>query len=535
MAKGLRDCKKRRRQENRGEPKRPWNHKKADEKVNTAKATGRTWRRIRHGSVTIYLSLVMVLVVSLLLALFVSVQVQAGRAQTANGVDQAMFSFFARYDRELMEKYDVFFVDGTFGGTGLDVGACRDEIRDAMAYILEPGRGRTALAGRNLLDLEIEDAQVNGYTLATDVGGEIFAAQAIAYMKDTAGIHVTEEVLACLAQAEAQSAAGGNAESGASGADYDACVAQSAANQAALAEAGEPVQEPVVPADFENPIPIINRLRKLTVYSLVIPDEGAVSKKTVKKANLLSGRRAATGIGIVQVPPSASSGGDRLIFNEYALAHCGNFTAPQEPSALTYQTEYILGGKYTDEANLKAVIRQLLLIREGANFLYLSADAAKQEEIHAAAAAVAALLLLPEAEPVFAAIITAGWAFAESLVDVRALLSGKRVAVVKDASTWQVGLKAIKALLSPAGVGSVMQDVPGGTDYEGYLRILLAMKGRQAVVGRTMDMVESTIRAGGRRGFRLDTCIDAVTFSVKVRSEGRASFSEEKTLSYRDL
>lgn len=492
-------------------------------------------RKIGSGSVTIYLSLVMVLIVSLFFALIVSVRVQAGRAQTANSVDQAMFSFFARYDRQLMEEYDVFFVDGSFGGTGLNIGACRDELEDSMSYILEPNKGRTVLAGRNLLDLEIEDAQVSGYTLATDVAGEVFASQAIAFMKDTAGIHVTEEVLAAVAQAEAQSTAGGNAETSAAGADYDACVAESAANQAALAEAGEPPQPPAVPADFENPIPIINRLRKITIYSLVIPDEGKVSQKSVRKGNLLSGRRAAQGVGVIQVPPGASSKSEGLIFNEYALTHCGNYSAPKEPSALAYQTEYILGGKYNDEANLKAVIRQLLLVREGANFLYLSTDPTRREEIKAAAGAVAALLLLPEAEPVFAAIITAGWAFAESLVDVRALLSGKRVAVVKDASTWQVGLEAIKALLSPAGLDAVVRDVQGGMNYEGYLRILLAMKGRSAVIGRTMDMVESTIRAEGRSGFRLDTCIDALTFTVKVRAEKRVSFTEEKTLSYRDL
>ncbi len=503
--------------------------------VRRAGHSGKAEERIGEGSVTIYLSLVMVLIVSLFFALIVSVRVQAGRAQTANGVDQAMFSLFARYDRQLMEDYDVFFIDGSFGGSGLNVGACRDEIQDAMTYILEPNKGRTVLAGRNLLDLAIEDAQITGYTLATDVAGEVFASQAIAFMKDTAGIHVTEEVLASVAQAEAQSSVGGNAESSAAGADYDACVAESAANQAALAESGEVVQEPAVPADFENPIPIINRLRKITIYSLVIPDEGAVSKKSVKKKDLLSGRRAAQGVGVIQVPPSASSKGEGLIFNEYALTHCGNYTSPTEPSALAYQTEYILGGKYNDEANLKAVIRQLLLVREGANFLYLSTDPTRQEEIKAAAGAVSALLLLPEAEPVFAAIITAGWAFAESLVDVRALLSGKRVAVVKDAATWQVGLKAIKALLSPAGLDAVMRDVQGGTNYEAYLRILLAMKGRSQVVGRTMDMVESTIRARGRTGFRLDTCIDAVTFSVKVKAEKRVTFSEERTLSYRDL
>ena len=68
---------------------------------------------MKKASITIYLSLMLVLIVSVISASIVSVKVQAGRSRVANSVDQAMFSLFAQYDRDLLSKYDVFFIDAT--------------------------------------------------------------------------------------------------------------------------------------------------------------------------------------------------------------------------------------------------------------------------------------------------------------------------------------------------------------------------------------------------------------------------------------
>ena len=66
---------------------------------------------MRRGSISIYLSLTMLVLTALLAAVFYSVRAQAGRMQLANSVDQALFSTFAQYDRDLLENFDVFFIN----------------------------------------------------------------------------------------------------------------------------------------------------------------------------------------------------------------------------------------------------------------------------------------------------------------------------------------------------------------------------------------------------------------------------------------
>ena len=73
----------------------------------------------------------LLVMISVLFASFVSVRVAAGRMQCANASDQAMFSMFARYDRDLFDRFDVFFIDGSCGGSGLHADKLRERYRKA--------------------------------------------------------------------------------------------------------------------------------------------------------------------------------------------------------------------------------------------------------------------------------------------------------------------------------------------------------------------------------------------------------------------
>ncbi len=142
----------------------------------------------KRGSITVYLCLMLLVMISVLGASFVSVRVAAGRMQCANASDQAMFSMFAQYDRDLFDRFDVFFIDGSCGGSGLHADKLRERYRKAADYILHPNQGMAAFLGNNLLRLQTEDCSICGYTLATDVNGSVFASQAVDFMKETLGI-----------------------------------------------------------------------------------------------------------------------------------------------------------------------------------------------------------------------------------------------------------------------------------------------------------------------------------------------------------
>ena len=108
--------------------------------------------RKMRGSMTIFFSLVMTVMVSCISVLILSAKVSAGRMQAANSVDQCVESLFAHYDRQLADRFGLYFL---YTGSP-DAGACLRAVENEMKYLLEPNRGRSLFGARNLLSLTQE-------------------------------------------------------------------------------------------------------------------------------------------------------------------------------------------------------------------------------------------------------------------------------------------------------------------------------------------------------------------------------------------
>lgn len=499
--------------------------------------------KAKEGSVTIYLSLMMVLIVSLLGAAFYSVKTEAGRARCAAAMDLALFSCLARYDRELFDDFDVFFVDGGCETAVLRPDKIGSRFEEDFSANLEPAAGMRGLFGRDLLSLKLNSQGLTGYTLATDCAGDVFAAQAVRFMKDTLAV----SAIAALAGSGSDAMAAADEQSGGNdgGSTYAALCAESEearrkneeekAGSLLPAKTEAEEKADAVPADFVNPLPYIEKLRELSLVELAAGGEEKISGKATELMKNYESRDKESGTGVIVLPEEVDSFADKALYCQYLLGHFGNFTEEKEDAALSYEVEYMLGGKESDRDNLDKVVKKLLLVREAVNTASILGDSEKQAEITAASASIAALLMLPAAEPVVRLLLSAGWAFAESLVDVRALLAGKKVPMVKTAETWQVSLASIPALLAPGGLDALGRDAEGGLSYRDYLRGFLLLGNRSRTVGRSLAAVEARMVTGGRENFRMDHMLGAVTFEVQVTSEGRRSFYEERTLSYDDL
>ena len=194
---------------------------------------------------------------------------------------------------------------------------------------------------------------------------------------------------------------------------------------------------------------------------------------------------------------------------------------------MKYQIEYILAGKDTDWQNLEYVAKRLLRWREVANFLYLLTDAAKIAAAEALALSLTAVCMCPElAEPVKYTILLA-WAYVESLQDVKTLLAGGRVPIVKTASDWKTGIDSLTDVR-----GSLTQESGGrGLNYKEYLQIMLFLENQEKRTFRAMDIMEMDIRrTAGNAGFRLDACFD--TYQADMSVSSRFGYSYEMTRCY---
>lgn len=500
---------------------------------------------VRKGSITVFTALILSLVVSLLCSGIESVRMAAARTQILNGLDIGLYSLFGQYDKSLLKDYDLFAVDASGSGEELDLAGIYDNLESYMKPIL----------AQNSQKLSIENGGIAGYRLLTDEEGEVFYQQIVRYMKETLGSRGVQLLLQKMRQrqkkTEEAEKAGSEAENGNALAIYDSEMSEAAEkSQAALEEKRAQEQQSqseeftdggsseeagfggteLVPVTVQNPIPVIQRIRWMSLLDLVLPPDRSRSDKKIQKNELVSGRELEQGLPMSDEVKRDSSLISQVLYQQYLMDKLGNYRSPGK-GGLEYQIEYILGGYGSDEENLKSIARKLLLVREGVNAVCLAADSVRRAQAEALAIAIASGFLIPPAAGIIEGALILCWAFGESILDVRTLFAGGKVPLVKDSSQWQLSLENLPALLEIAdGTGANEEE---GLGYEDYLQVFLLAAKKDRKVWRGMDMLELSMRsADGWEGFRLDTCLTALEASVDVRANKRKSFTVTRQYCY---
>lgn len=499
----------------------------------------------KKGSITVFLTLVLSILLSLVSASLQSVQAAATRTQILNGMDIGLYSLFGQYDCSLLRDYDLFFLDGTQGGTELNLAAVYDNLESYIKPVLK----------QNGRKLRIKQGGFTGYRLATDQNGEVFYHQAVSYMKDTLGSQGVQVLLKRMKEKEEKTKKaeedGKSTENGETLKNYDSEM-NNAFNKSKEAEENAKTEETKKDdgnngADFEsgdaqdefsdgesnnakNPIPAIKKIRTMSILDLVVPPAKGISDVQISTKDFVSKRNIQKGMSMPGEVTEDSSQSSQLLFQKYLTDRLGNYQKPAS-SGLQYQQEYILGADDNDRSNLRIVANRLIMIREGINAAYLMSDPAKRAQMHALALGIASAFLVPPAAFIIEGALLLCWAFAESVLDVRELFHGGKVPIVKSAATWQVSLESIPHLLE--NLDSQRKTNENGMSYEDYLQVLLMTKSKKEKLERGMDMIEVSIREKkGRDGFRLDCCIEAIEASVDVSSGRKKVFNVTRQYSY---
>ena len=493
---------------------------------------------MRKGSITIYLSLVLAVLLSLVFAGLNSARLAAGRVVLASGLEQGLYSLFAGYDRELFESYGLLFLNGGFGNPDLQLGQLVQEVSESAEYILCPQKG-TFRQG-DLLGITLEDSELTGYTLATDNGGAAFRRQVCQTMLARLGAvgvqALTETIQERLNLVQRQEQTNGQIDEEKAQQEYEEqkkIAAEQAESQTAEdttgeteqnAEAGQPVE---VPEDFENPIEVIQKIQKMGILALALPDVTRLSGFSADEKDLLSGRELQKGMGVIAAAETGIT--DKILLQEYLVEFFPCYTSESPGDGLQYQVEYAIGGRKDDIENLKSVLYRLLAIREASNMVYLMASPARGAEADAMALTIGTILLIPEAAPIISLLLKLCWSFGESILDIRELLSGGKVPLLKDDASWQLSLSNLSKLLE---IDHSEQKSGSGLDYQWYLRILLLMESEEKVTNALMDLTEYNMRIyKGRSNFRLDSCIDAAEIKLTAGIQNH-SFSITRSYGY---
>lgn len=475
----------------------------------------------RKGSITVYLCLLLSVFLVIFQAIYQSVRLAGARTQIAAGIQQSLYSLFAQYDQVLLEEYDLFFLDGSFGGQGLRQDLLCDEILAGARTAAEP----KSSGKKDIWGISVEQAGLTGYTLATDRQGEAFRRQAVEAARSSLGSQGIRRLLALVESGEETMKR--QEEIKKEGEDaleaYDQGKEQAEKEQEEKEQQGQEDQEqPQLPAEpVENPIEVIRKIWKMGILGLVVKDTGSISQETLDKSQLVSGRSLNQGFGLQKLPQEGDMT-DKLLFQEYLLEHLDCCTDSASQGGARYQIEYVIQGKAQDMENLKAVANQLLLVREAANFTYLITNPSRRAEAAAMSSAIALSFGIPIAEGLVRKALQVCWAFGESVLDVRTLLEGGKVPLAKSDSSWQLQLDQLIHLLE--GLDSLRKDSQEGLAYRDYLRLLLLPVSQEKQVMRGMDMVEYQVRSReGKENFRLDCCISQIQAQLEARA-GSLSF-----------
>lgn len=222
----------------------------------------------------------------------------------------------------------------------------------------------------------------------------------------------------------------------------------------------------------------------------------------------------------------------KFLTTQYALDYFANYTSDDASNNMKYELEYILCGEDTDKKNLTETVVRIAAVREIANYTYLLTDAAKRQEALDLATALVGFTTLYPLVLVTQFLILGLWAYAEGIMDAKVLLSGGKVPITKDSSTWQLSLNSLmnKDIGLNENKGS---DTSKGYDYEQYMQFMLYTQKQENILTRMMDMIEEKMHKKGYGQFSMKNCI----YLVETRSSydiknGYSNISLEARKSY---
>lgn len=437
---------------------------------------------MKKGYITVFFALVFTVIMSFVLSVFQGVRINAVRLKAECAVSVAENAVLSEYQPELLEMFDLFYVDTSYKSGNPDY----HQVENHLWKYIEKNE-KTGLASVEVFEI----------TMATDSRGVPFRKQISDYMEDKIGFSYVQELTGLFQTVSRE------------GFLKDDLVVENRVDetwQNALTKSSEIPEKTWKKVEKIYPVDKSGSVRNSFLLHQVINDKTVISKKSVDVKSLVSNRECVVGTGTEDKLTFT----DKIYFVGYVFDKFSYYKGEIAENPLDYEIEYLISGKNNDYDNLSAVASKLLLIKEGINLAYLMTDSEKMSLIKDISAVLAALVVCPELEPVLNVVFVGLWSYAESVSDVKILLNGGKVPLMKTKESWNTDLDS--------GFGIVernnKQDQKG-MDYKQYLEMLLMFSNNEKLTFRCMDLMEMHIRRiKGNEEFRMDGC--AGDFKINV-------------------
>lgn len=462
------------------------------------------------GSVTVFAALSLMLTASFLFALFEAGRVYMLEAYADMTSELALESVCAEYQPALWEKYHLLCLDGAYGGKNFSMEYTDGVLRQRINRNIDT----EGLKG-NLLAMKLKTVEAEEYQLLTDQEGSVFLNHAASYMKSYFPIEAAELLYQNYTQREEM--------------EKETPVEDSVENaQKAIREARENQKKEMDTSNEgevsggaeesaevkENPLEMVLALKQNAILGMVVEDMEGLSNHQVNLANCLMNRKCQTGNSATDKNVEWY---EKVLALEYLDKYYGSYVNPKENQALSYEMEYVLCGRETDKENLEKAVERLMLLREAANVVHIVGDGAKREEALALANALAGFSGNPAVIKVVQIGIIGAWAYMESILDVRALLQGNKIALQKSEEQWTLNLTSLGEMFQST---LKAKNCENGCSYQTYLKMLLYVQKEKLLAYRMMDVIEQNARLiPQQQDCRMDHMICKMTYRMTYQAE----------------
>ena len=463
-------------------------------------------KQVCNGSITIFLALSLTLIISVIFSTVESARRIAVSSYLEGVTATCMDSVFSDYCTQLWEDYHVFAV----------VSDNKDFRNNLVSYIKRNlDLNDNLLENRcSFLKSTLDTVTINDFSNFTDNYGETFIHQVLAYMQYREITNVADYLLSS------------------SDVEYDPFELADLANGDLSAEAFEALDlgplvdmveaanKEMVDEDCKTDIDIsetftLDSLKNIQhifndmLIHYLVESPSDISYKMIDRKGFPS-----TYINISGEHQTITYNElDRFLFCEYLVEHFSSYTTPVKDSGLDYQLEYILCGNRSDEFNLTDTAKELVILRFGFNIVHILSD---QEKMNTLASIAETTAFIPALPIIIESLLICIWALAEAVIDVRDLLAGEEIPLLKASDDWSL---SIENMLELDYETEGAKRTSPGLSYNKYLEILLFSKDIHTLSINTLDLIQLDFVSNINDTFSITNCIIGASCDFKYKSK----------------
>lgn len=440
------------------------------------------------GSLTVFLSLILVFVSGLFFMLSEVTRFMSLKAQADRDSELSFESLFGEYNIPLWENYGILGIDGTYGKESFDIKNVEKRLSSNMEL-------NGTADGVSILQEAPSKSEISEYTLLTDNKNAAFIREAAIF----AGTHIIESDIEEIQELSNQYQ---NASKGITEEDIDNAPSEKLSDE-----------EMAKLENVEDPRQSEAEFKKKDLLDALVPKGKKISGKSISHSNLPSERTMNSGTGSIESPGTAEG----MLFKFYIFENFSSYEKNLQHHGIEYEQEYLIFGNDNDRENLKCMAASLLAFRLASNNASILNDSKKKGQAEALATLLGFWTFNDGVIKGIEYTLIECWALAESVRDVRSLMAGEKVPLMKKSDDWTTTIFTIPSSFSN---GAKAKKSVTGINYEDYLKIMIFLKPENTLSVMALDLIENSIRSVEHyEDFRVDNLIVSMKADVNYQAK----------------